>query len=81
VCLADKNLNSVEVAVMEQLWTGFLLLALLIMMSCVADAGRPYFLRPRTNHKNSTFQQRYLINDKYWLGAERMGPIFYYLRE
>ena len=30
------------------------------------------------NHKNSTFQQRYLINDKSWLGAERMGPIFYY---
>lgn len=99
---------------MEKLWTNLLIMALLLMMSCAGDAGRPSFFRPRTvgefstinrnksflqsvqyeyetkyftqrldhfsfkNHKDSTFQQRYLIHDKYWLGAERMGPIFYY---
>lgn len=114
MCLADKNLKSVEVMAMEKLWTGLLLLALLLMMSYAADAGRPSFWRPKTlgefsiinreksflqssqyeyetkyftqrldhfsfkNYENSTFQQRYLINDKYWLGAERMGPIFLY---
>lgn len=113
MCLADKNLKTVEVMAMEKLWMGLLLLPL-FMMSYVGDAGRPSFWRPRTlgefsiinreksilqssqyeyetkyftqrldhfsfkNHKNSSFQQRYLINDKYWLGAERMGPIFLY---
>ncbi|KAH9304736.1 hypothetical protein KI387_009140, partial [Taxus chinensis] len=29
-------------------------------------------------HANSTFQQRYLINDKHWVGAKSKGPIFLY---
>ncbi|GLJ27365.1 hypothetical protein SUGI_0537040 [Cryptomeria japonica] len=29
-------------------------------------------------HANSTFQQRYLINDKHWSGAQAKGPIFLY---
>eukprot|EP01018_Ginkgo_biloba_P006692 Gb_18193 [translate_table: standard] len=29
-------------------------------------------------HEYPTFQNRYLINDKHWLGAERMAPIFVY---
>eukprot|EP00252_Welwitschia_mirabilis_P023507 TRINITY_DN665_c0_g1_i1.p1 TRINITY_DN665_c0_g1~~TRINITY_DN665_c0_g1_i1.p1 ORF type:complete len:505 (+),score=77.57 TRINITY_DN665_c0_g1_i1:286-1800(+) len=30
------------------------------------------------NSSTITFQQRYLINDSYWLGAENLGPIFLY---